>query len=481
MIIQKVVTTLPVCLFLYSVSLFAQADSSSNASLQQLSSQYISSISFKAAILESKLDKQSEKALAAMMKEEAKIKKQLQKKDSLLANSIFGDAAAKYKGIKEKVTASSTKVYIPLLDTLKTSLHFLEQHPELIEKTKDAVKKLKDAMSRMKGMEDKFQQAETIKQFLKERKQFLKDQLSKLGFAKQLKKINKQVYYYSQQLNEVKDILKDQKKAERKAIELLSKTKFFQEFMRKNSMLASLFRMPGDPNDPANMASLAGLQTRSQVNNIIQQQLSAGGPNAMQQFQQNVQGAQAQLSLLKDKVMKLGGGSSDAEMPEGFKPNDQKTKSFLKRLEYGTNVQTQSASAFFPVTSDIGLSLGYKLNDKSIIGIGASYKLGFGRGWNNIRFTQQGAGLRSFVDWKIKGNFWASGGYEMNYRTAFNSIDQLKNLNAWQTSGLLGISKSIPVKTKFFKKTKMQLLWDFMSYEQVPRTQPIVFRVGYNF
>jgi len=37
-----------------------------------------------------------------------------------------------------------------------------------------------------------------------------------------------------------------------------------------------------------------------------------------------------------------------------------------------------------------------------------------------------------------------------------------------------------PLKTKFLKKTKMQLLWDFMSYDQKPRTQPIVFRIGYN-
>jgi hypothetical protein len=120
------------------------------------------------------------------------------------------------------------------------------------------------------------------------------------------------------------------------------------------------------------------------------------------------------------------------------------------------------------------------MNDKSIIGIGAAYKLGWGHNFRSIRLTQEGAGLRSFVDWKIKGSFWISGGYEMNYKTAFNSIDQLKTLNAWQQSGLLGVSKKVSLKTKFFKNTKLQLLWDFLSYRQVPRTQPIVFRVGYS-
>jgi hypothetical protein len=187
------------------------------------------------------------------------------------------------------------------------------------------------------------------------------------------------------------------------------------------------------------------------------------------------------MNELKNKISKFGGGSSDDIMPEGFKPNGEKTKSFLKRLEVGTNIQTQKASSFFPTTSDVGLSVGYKLNDKSIIGVGASYKMGLGRGWNAIKFTSEGVGLRSYIDWKIKGSLWISGGYEMNYKAAFSDFIQLKDMSGWQRSGLIGLSKSVPVKSKFFKKTKMQLLWDFLSYEQRPRTQPIIFRIGYNF
>jgi hypothetical protein len=53
----------------------------------------------------------------------------------------------------------------------------------------------------------------------------------------------------------------------------------------------------------------------------------------------------------------------------------------------------------------LGLSVGYKLNDKSIIGIGASYKIGWGSSWKNISITNQGVGLRSFIDWQLKGAF----------------------------------------------------------------------------
>ena len=79
---------------------------------------------------------------------------------------------------------------------------------------------------------------------------------------------------------------------------------------------------------------------------------------------------------------------------------------------------------------------------------------------------------------KLKGSFWISGGYGQNYQKAFAGIEQLKKLDAWQTSGLIGLSK----KYKIGKKTNnLQLLWGFMSYQQVPRRQPILFRIGYVF
>lgn len=438
---------------------------------------YANSIGEKAKKLEDKLTAKSMKVLEKLQQQEEKIyNKLLATKDSVQAKANLAEIKNKYAGLKSKLKnpaiISQAKQYIPQLDSLSTSLKFLTEN--------GIGGKVKDALAKTESLKDKFQQAEEIKKFIKERKEQLKAQLEKLGMVKQLKQINKQVYYYAVQIKEYKEILKDPKKIEKKALELLSKTKIWKDFFAKNSMLASLFRMPGDANDPAAMVNLAGLQTRAQVNNLIQQQIAGGGPNAQAQFRQNISEAQSQLNVLKDKIIKAGGSSSNDELPD-FKPNNQKTKSFFERLEYGTNIQTQKANSFFPVTSDIALSVGYKLNDKSIIGVGSSFKMGWGTGWQRIRISSEGVGLRSFLDYKLKGSLWISGGYEMNYRTAINSIDQLQNLSAWQQSGLIGVSKVVSLKTKLFKKTTIKLLWDFMSYRQVPVTQPVVFRVGYNF
>jgi hypothetical protein len=232
----------------------------------------------------------------------------------------------------------------------------------------------------------------------------------------------------------------------------LGRMDVFKQFMQEHSELASLFRLP---DSYGSSQALAGLQTRTQVQQLVQTQLSAAGPNASQLLQQNLQAAQAQLSQLKDKINQFGGGSSDIDMPD-FKPNNQRTRSFLKRIEYGTNVQSAKSNSFFPTTTDIGLSLGYKLNDKSIIGVGASYKIGWGKDFRHIEVTSEGIGLRSFADVKLKGSFYVSGGFEYNYQKPFSSLSSIYDLDLWQQSGLLGISKMVSLKTKFFKKTKLQ-------------------------
>ena len=419
-----------------------------------------------------------------MQRKEAELQKKLAKIDSLAGSNLVKNTQNKYEQLQNKLsgTRSLTK-YIPQLDTLSNSFRFLEENQQWLTNVKDAKDKLSEASSRLQELQGKLQNAEDIKQFLKERKEYLKQQLEKFGFAKELKKITRETYYFSQQVNEYREILKDSKKAERKAIELLTKSKAFRDFMKNNSFLAGLFRFP-DPADPGYQANVAGLQTRAQVNQLIQNQFGTGGTTGQQSIQQNIQHAKSQIDKLKEKINKLGGGSSDEELPD-FKPNNQKTKGFLKRLEIGTNIQSQRSNALLPLTTDLGFSVGYKLNNNGVVGIGGSYKIGWGSGWNNIRISYQGAGLRSYIDWKLKGDFFISGGYELNYLPELaNLVINTRGGNLLtdpnQQSGLIGISKIISIKSKLFKKSRAQLLWDFLSYQQVPRSQAILFRISYN-
>lgn len=455
----------------------------------------------RATQIDLKIENATEKYIKKLEKQEDRLRKKLSKIDSLEAKKVFDGAKEKYQSlsqsIKEKTSSVQRKAkqYLPFFDSLKTSIKFLDEHKELLGKAKESSTRIKEAMGKLNAVDDRLQQAENIRQFIKERRALLKAQLSKYGLGKDLAKFNKQAYYYSQQIQEYKSILNQPEKLMQKSIGLLSKLPAFRDFMSKYSELASLFAVPNTGAEMIDNAALqalqlAGLQTQSQVQQQIQNSIGTNGnsggigqmdPQAL--IQQNLRSAQAELSKLKNRITQQNGGANDElEMPEGFKPNTQKTKTFLKRLEYGTNIQSQKSSYFFPTTTDVGLSIGYKINDKSIIGIGTSFKMGWGQSIRNIQISAEGLSLRSFIDVKIRGSFYISGGYEQNYRAKILNIQQFREApDNWSSSGLIGMSKIISLKSKFFKKTKLQLLWDFMSYQQRPVEQPLKFRVGYNF
>jgi hypothetical protein len=424
----------------------------------------------KADRLNERLTSQTEKIMRDFKKRESRIQKKLQKIDPEEAKELFLNAEQRYKELEERLSGRlSITHYIPVLDTLLTTLKFFDNARE---STISVVNE--QILGKLNVLQDEFGKADEIQSFLEERKQFLEDRINRFGFAKDLKKISKQVYYFGEKLNEYRVALDDPGESVRKVIEIVSKSKVFRDFFRKNSLLASLFPMPAGTDDPRQQANLVGLQTRAQLNNIIELQLPDANTRSL--FQNKLQEAQTRLDKWKLKILKSGKNSNDL-MPGNFKPNSQKTKTFLQRIEFGLNVQTQKAQDLLPAISEIGLSLGYKLNDRSTIGIGSSYKLGLGRNWSHLQFSCEGMGLRSFIDWELKGSLWLTGAYEINHQTSF---DSLKHIETWQQSGLIGISKLIPGRNKILKKTKLQLLWDFLSYQRLPRSQPVLMRVAYN-
>lgn len=433
----------------------------------------------KTRCIETTLEKQTRLYLSKLQKQEHKLKRKLSKKDTLLAAQIFGDIDKNYKDLS-KPGGNIDKAFVLYschLDSLFTALLFLKNNTLAKLSFGPSVQ---NTLSQLQHFQSRLNASDQIKNYLKQRQIILNERLQSPGMIRELKQFSKQVYYYEAQLRECRKLFEEPSALEQRLLALVMNHPGFKEFFADQSMLSMLFAVPGSASSFAHGRALGALQTRQLFNQSINDRFGSGSDLAAQ-LQQNFQSAQEQLTELKNKAGLLSAGSfgnsGETALPN-FKPNDQKTKSFFKRLEYGVNIQSQNARYFFPVTSDIGLSLGYKLNDKSSIGIGASYKLGWGAGWNNLSITHQGIGLRSYVDWKFKGLFYISGGYEQNYRSMIRDIEQLKYQSAWQRSGLLGLSKKYMVSKKL--KGEMRLLWDFLSYQQLPITQPLVFRIGYN-
>jgi|ERR1017187_1196904 hypothetical protein len=467
-----------ILLILCSIQGYNQAIGTTLSDTPDIPDKYYSKVEKQLNSVNDQLTKKSLKYLAKFERQEIRLQQKLQKLNPEL---VIASAADKYNELSQKIkskTGGLTKIlsgeYVPNMDSLGNSLAFLKQVNGISDKASAP-------LSSFNLLQGHLQESQQIQAFIAERKQQIKEMLSKFsnlpgsiknGFTQ----LNKTAYYYSAQVKEYKDMLKDPKKIEQQALNILDKIPAFQKFIRENGQLGNLFGIPA--NYSSNQA-LQGLQTLDQVQQLVRSRIGSGA-GASQMLQQQVQAAEGELNKFKDKLNQLGGGSADIAMPD-FVPQNQKTKPFLKRLEYGFNIQTTHSSYNFPTTSDIGGSVGYRWKNKITLGIGASYKIGWGSGFQHIQITSQGMSLRSFFDYKIKKSFSATGGFEYNYQQPFSSIVHLAKSDAWQQSGLIGITKTIEMKSKVFKKTNVQLLWDFLSYEQQVRTPALLFRVGYTF
>ncbi|MCC6287003.1 MAG: hypothetical protein IT249_03895 [Chitinophagaceae bacterium] len=414
------------------------------------------------------------------------MRQKLAKLDSSKAAEIFGDSKKVYEQFSQKLNNIDGKVskafsgeYLPYLDSLQGSLGFLKDAKNIISKSKDIKAKLGASLQQVKQLQNKLQEAGDVKAYLLQRQEQLKAALANYtnlagDFSKYLKKYQQQLFYYSREIQECREILNDPGKLVSKVLQTLQTIPQFQKFMGRYSMLAGIFA-------PAESASVNNplLPTRDQVLQLIQQQIGSGGSNAQQLLGQQLQQAQNELSKLKDKFSEMGiSPGGDMAMPS-YKVNQQKTKTFLRRIEFGGNFQSQKATNYFPVTTDFAATAGYKIDDTKIIGIGISGKIGWGEGWKHIKLSGQGAGARFFIEWKAKGNFWLTGGAEMNYQRPIQSFELFKNYKTWNKSGLIGVSRKYSVSKKL--KGNMQILYDFLHQQHTPPTPAFIWRVGYNF
>lgn len=410
---------------------------------QQLIGQLTSSISRKSQQCGHLLEKRTDKMLRRMERIENRMRKKLMKQDSLLASGIFDTsmmhihhlrAQWKYQPVELKESR--------YIDTLQNTLQYLHAMP---------------ALKHVSELETRMAQTAQIQSYIKLHRDQLSNQLSK--YAHLSGKLDKAVGNYNAQVAACKELFHDKKKAMKKALSLLKKIPAYNNFLHRNESIARLVN---------GAEVLPGLQTREQVQQMINERLSQGAITG-----NPLNTAQGQLSQVQQRIPSWRSNSSDMDMP-AYKPDGMRAKSFLQRLEVGYNFQPQQSTGIMPGMLNIGGSLGYRINEKSVIGIGGAYLLGLGRPVKDIKFSHQGIGIRSFVDVKLKASFWLSGGMEYNYMHVFSSI---REIDLWQKSGLIGVMRKMKVNNK---DLKTQLLWDVLSYKQVPQSPPLKFRIGYN-
>lgn len=469
----------------------AHAQDSIPVKYEQMAERYASVASKKTEAFNKDLERYTTGSLERLIRQEEKMKKKLSMVDSIKARALFTYAIDSLKKFQTLIKAKTGRVgrffsggYFPYLDTLKQSLSFLNKAREAAGTAEKLKSGLDASLSSVDEMEGKLETVGKLDEYLKQRESVLQDLTKSYpGLTGGLQHFNKEMVYYRAQVSEYKNVLQDPEKIERLALTTLQKLPAFQSFVQQNSQLAGFFATPPASSGPGGIGTspvVNGLPSRAAVQQVLQQAMpSSTGGDPTQLMQQQISDGQAQLDNLQNKLKELGKGSANAADIPNFIPNSQHAKSFWRRLEYGVNAQFGSSHNYLPATGDFGLQVGYKLNDKSSAGVGITYKMGLGSGWNHIRLSNEAIGFRTYLKWKAGRIFFIQGEGEWNYMSGFSSIAQLQDVNAWQTSALIGAGKEYKINKKL--SGNIMLLYDVLYHRHTPASQPLTFRFGYNF
>ncbi len=484
--------------------LFAQvSDSVPPEKIEQLAKQFRDKTGdFSAGVY-----KAAQQRLEAIQKQEAQLEKHLPKEDIEKAKKLKVQLKQKIDQLNGLASSPDSMLktlakgpYFARLDSLETlfkySLSNNIDNP-LIKDAKQQLEKLRAEIGLFEDWEN----------FLGDREQQWKTLLSgnnleKLQLPKAFGKWQEEAMAYKMQVQQWKEAINDPQKLETEALKLLNKLPAFREFMSKNSELARLFGPPGGSAGVPQGTAIPGLQTRATLAQELQNRFGANALQSGGALQQQLQNGMDQLSQQQaqlNPIASIQETLSEIELPasvgrgeglgclsgRGEERAMLKSKTFKQRLEFGWNLQSAMRVQDFPAVRDVGLSLGYKLNPRSVAGVGIAYKFALGESWKDIEWTHEGVGLRSFIDWRLteaggkmfKG-LWLTGGFEMNYWSRMANNAQWKEL-AWEKSGVVGLTKIIETNIKTAKKLKIQLLVDLTKPINFNSAQPFICRIGY--
>lgn len=295
----------------------------------------------------------------------------------------------------------------------------------------------------------------------------------------------KDVFYAKGRMKAFKALADDPSVAEQKALELLQGTPGFEE---KISATVS----------GSGMSSIATVEDLEKMGYQTRQQLSA---NLQQHFGKNLGAVQTQMrsqiaawqseaqgTIIEVKDTKNSLQSAKNRLKPGFKVNPMRSLPFWQRIEKSYTLQTARASAdgSKPAMLEMSGMAGYRQTQTLSAGIGVALDVGLGQDWSHIKFSFQGLGLRSYVQWKgLPYEFGLYGGYERLYKgyafwgrnsnsTGVELIpENIHNTFIYSDAVVVGLTKTYKINNRW--NGAIQLLYDIW-WKEKNLNSPIVLR-----
>ncbi|HVW63111.1 MAG TPA: hypothetical protein VHC48_23835, partial [Puia sp.] len=204
-------TAILLLLCFLSFSCFAQDQPDKVTAIINFPSKFFSRIQSKTASLNDQLTRQTEKYLQKMARREERLRKKLYKVDPNAAKSLFAGSPEKYAALGRQLAHDSGSSgslalngeYQAYTDSLQGMLKFMGDNPKALA-----------SLKQLQSLQARIQDADQVREYVRERKQQISQyirQHTNLSehLGKDYQGMNQDVYYYSQQVREYKEMLND--------------------------------------------------------------------------------------------------------------------------------------------------------------------------------------------------------------------------------------------------------------------------------
>ena len=345
----------------------------------------------------------------------------------------------------------------PLLDTLLL-IHGFAEHTGLLPEQSQTGK----SNERLNRAQQQLNVTQRTKNELMQRKEHYKAQVNEHPeYGKWLKKMEKERYYYTAQINEYRKPLRDPSALDEKLMNVLRSDPRWNEFAAT---------LPAKPQNPEKM------QPKQMVQQMMKSQASAIDPDPANLLREAKKKGTDLLGNLSNQVCSFGSMDNAAQMPK-FTPNPYKTKSFWDRIDVGFNLQFDDRTNILPSTGLAGAQVSFNFDPKFSVGVLANYRFGIGE-IENIHFSHAGAGYGAFANYKLWKGIGVQAGYERNWR-AETVTGENRYPAVWTNAALAGITWEYGIGKK--AKGTMGVFYDFLHKQHTPQTNAVLWRMGWKF
>lgn len=427
-----------------------------------------------------KVEKLQKKTLSKLKKKEKRFEKKLKRKDSA-AHANYQHHQVSFDSISRikkpdsaNLTKKSKHKVNSGIDSLKGVKKFLENKAHV---TGDGPSITDGYDTQLNSLKGNASHADDVNGLIKQRTAYLKNiRTKKGGKVRGLKSIQKQTHYSNEKMKAYKQIADEPSAAEEKALEYLQGKEGFDSYLsysEGNSMKSS-------SNMSIDDLEKMGFQTKRKMKAGLQKKLggnlaplqeSLGGQ--VKEYQDNLQKAKDIKKTAKDTKTSIK-QVRHTNKPD-FKMNPMRGLPFAKRIEQQYNYQTTRATHDGkPAVFSFSAMAGFKHTPRLSYGTGIATSIGLGTNWNNIKFSFQGVGFRTYSAWQWQYGIGAYAGYERMYKkaifvTATESIrpelsETPHNKEKYNEAVLIGLTKAYRINDKMYGS--IQVLYDIWWKEK---------------